>query len=287
MSDTSHFWTSLGRFLFETGSSRTVARVRIALCLSMLIAQLAIVPDVLLFYSGDGLVSNDVLRNHQADSFWSLLHFIDSPWGVRLLHIALLTSLVTVLIGAWTTPAAVILFVLNVSFRHRNPLITNAGDQLITIFLFWLMFADSGRVLSVDAWRKKLQSIPWSRTWVLRMMQMQVCFVYGCSFLQKLTDADWMDGTTMFYVASNVKLWNLPMLTIMDHPIIYKGITYGTLLFEAAYPLFIWWKKTRYLMITLAILLHTGIGLLLGIPFFSLYMIALQLLFWETDGGRD
>jgi len=172
-----------------------------------------------------------------------------------------------------------VLFLLLVSFRHRNPLIANSGDQLTTIVAFWLIFADSGRVWAVDALMRTRDRSGWNRTWALRCLQIQFCMIYFVSFVQKLGDDDWTSGTTMFYVLTNVRMWTVPLNGLLDYPLLLKTVTYATLVLEATLPFLIWHRRTRYVWITLSALFHSSIGLLLGIPAFSLYMLSMLTLF--------
>lgn len=71
------------------------------------------------------------------------------------------------------------------------------------------------------------------------------------------------------------------------YPALTKAVGWGTLLVEIGYPIFIWPKKTRRLWIALTIGLHLGIGVFLGLEFFSLIMAILTLsLFGVTVRSR-
>lgn len=138
------------RFLFDSGSPVPVAVCRIALACGVLLAQASQTPDVSLFYTDAGVVPNAVLSRLQRDDLWSLLHLSGSGSFAMALHGLLLLSALGLALGFRTTLSCAVLFVTFVSFRHRNPLVTNAGDQVVCLALFWLLFADSGRVLSLE-----------------------------------------------------------------------------------------------------------------------------------------
>ena len=275
-------WTTFGRFLFENGSAQRMAAFRILFASCMMVAQLSVVADVRLFYSSDGIVTNEELSNAQIDSYWSILHQFDSPSIVRVLHCLWIATALAVAVGWHTRSAAVLLFILTVSFRHRNPLVVNSGDQIASIVCFWLMFADSGYAWSRDA-KRAPRSNPWKGTWVLRCLQLQLALMYGGSFLQKLTDPDWRSGTAMFYVVANEYLWVFPLTSMLDYPVLYKGLTYATLLFEGLFTFAICRRWTRRLFVALGMMFHLGIFIMLGLPFFSLYAISLLTLFTSIE----
>ena len=273
----------LGRWLFERGSAKTAALFRVAFASALLVSQLAVLPDVALYFSDQGVVPNDALAPVLPDARWSLIHLTGDPTIVRIMHVALLASITAVLFGFGTTISAGVMFVLLVSFRHRNPLIENSGDQIVTIAAFWMVFLDAGRTWSIDAALRRRRGgsseRPFRGTFALRMLQIQLCVVYAAATIHKLTLDQWIDGTRMFNVLAIERDWSLPMVWLMDHPMLYRPLTWATLVFEGAYPLLVWWRRTRGVMITLAIVFHAAIGVLLMFPFFSLVMIAMQTCF--------
>ena len=276
------FPQKIDHWLFHAASPFTMASFRIVFGLSLLIAQLAICTEISYFYSDEGVLPRDFLFTFQSDLLWSVLHLGGSSTFVWGMYILLLLVILSVIAGLYTRVSTIVLFILLVSFRQRNPLIANSGDQLVAIVSFWLMFADSGRVWSLDAWRgrRKERSRSWSGTWVLRCLQLQLCFVYGCSAIQKLGTPEWARGEALFFVLANPNMWYYPLPpSVLDFSWMYKTMTYGTLAFELLYPIFIWFHRCRIPLVVGALLFHIFIMLFMGIPFFSLYMIALQVLF--------
>jgi len=59
-----------------------------------------------------------------------------------------------------------------------------------------------------------------------------------------------------------------------------------TLFIELGFPFLVWIKETRWLMLTGAVLLHTGIGLFMGLVTFSLMMLCLVLAFVPPEASR-
>ena len=270
------------RFLFESGSPRTMALFRITLGLAVLFGRLAMWPDVVFFFSDEGLVHNDHLSETQTHHFWSVFHLLGSPAAVWTAYAAGLLAALALTLGLFTRTCSVLLFVLVVSLRWRSPLMLNSGDQLMAIMSFWLMFADSGRRWSIDAWwraRRGRVQRAWNGTWVLRSLQLQLCFLYAASALYKLEDPDWVDGETMFYVAGLVYDWVVPSVWMMDYPAVYKAVTWGSIAFELGFPLLAWNRWTRRWMVALGILFHIGIALTFGLYFFSAATIVLLMTF--------
>jgi hypothetical protein len=272
-------------FLFESGSPSAAAAFRIAFGVTLLIGQVAMLGDVELFFSGDGVLPNEVLTPNQFDALWSLLHLIDSPLWVRVIHCTLVVVTLCVAVGWRTRLMSVALFVLLISFRNRNPLVVNAGDQVAVLAAMWLIFLDAGHTRSVDAWLRR-EARPWHGAWALRMIQIQLSVIYGLAALHKLTDPDWLAGTMMFYFAAITNLWLIPMPWIMDHLWLCRMMTWGTILLEALLSIALWWRPTRAPLLITGLLFHAFIFLLLGIPFFGLVMSSLLISFAPFDDSK-
>jgi len=57
--------------------------------------------------------------------------------------------------------------------------------------------------------------------------------------------------------------------------------TYGTILFEMAHPFLLWHARVKWLVFAGAVCLHTGIGVLMGLPWFSLTMISAHAVLFD------
>jgi hypothetical protein len=61
--------------------------------------------------------------------------------------------------------------------------------------------------------------------------------------------------------------------------IVTTGLTAGTLVFEIGFPFLVWNRKLRWTCVAGAVLLHTGIALIMGLVAFSLMMMTLVVAF--------
>jgi hypothetical protein len=59
-----------------------------------------------------------------------------------------------------------------------------------------------------------------------------------------------------------------------------------TLAVEIAFPFLVWTRRLRWVMIVGAVLLHTGIALIMGLTGFSLIMLVLLLAFVPNESVR-
>src|SRR5207248_3359382 len=160
-------------------------------------------------------------------------------------------------------------------------------DTIMNILCIYLIIAPSGATLSVDrllqkwwARRKGLAPPPVkpsvSANFTLRLMQIHLCIIYLASGLSKLQGPAWWNGTALWGTMANYSFapmhWPVYLAFLQflsEYRILWEvvmlGGTYFTLFLEISFTFLIWRKSTRWLMIILSVLLHTGIGLIMGL----------------------
>ena len=171
----------------------------------------------------------------------------------------------------------------------------------MNVLVLYLMIGPSGAALSVDrligAWwaRRQGRELPPARPLVtanfaLRLMQVHYCIIYMASGLSKLQGPAWWNGMAVWGTMANYSFapMNWPayveFLRFLSRnrplwELITTGGTYFTLALEISFPFLVWRPKLRWLMIIAALMLHTGIGLIMGLATFSLCMLCLLLAF--------
>ena len=66
---------------------------------------------------------------------------------------------------------------------------------------------------------------------------------------------------------------------IYRNPLLVTTITYLTLLFQGSYPFLIWNKRTKFIMLFGAICFHLGIAIVMGLAWFSLSILSVDVIF--------
>lgn len=208
----------------------------------------------------------------------------------------------------WVTP---VLLVFWVGLSTNSTLLGNGGDTLMRIVLFFVVFADLSRHLSVDAWIRRRRGIrpsrragrmptwvpPWLGIWthntVLILCVFQILLVYLVSSLLKFQGEEWLNGTAIYYALSIEQFHVLPALSQLawqSAPVVALA-TWAALWVQMLFPVLILWKPTRYAAVLVITGMHLSIAILLGLWPFSLAMIALDLLLvrdgsWNRLGAR-
>lgn len=124
----------------------------------------------------------------------------------------------------------------------------------------------------------------------IRGLQIHLCFVYCAAGLAKLLGQAWWNGTAVWGTLANFEfapmesdLYYNSLAWLAQHNLALQLFlafgTYFTLFFEITYAFLIWRPSTRWLMLTMAIVLHGFIGMLMGLKTFALMMLVMNMIF--------
>jgi hypothetical protein len=129
---------------------------------------------------------------------------------------------------------------------------------------------------------------------VIRLLQIHVCIIYLMSGLSKLLGPAWWRGDSIWLCLGNYEfapmqfdLYISFLRFLGGNKIIYDAFISGsglfTLTFEIGYAFLIWRPRLRWIFLAAAIMLHGGIGLILGLKTFSLMMLVLNMAFLRKE----
>lgn len=248
-------------------------------------------------------------KGHPTFSVW--FHVTD-PTEMALIHGLILVIMVLFTVGFCTRVTSVLTWLAAVGYIHRTQQVLFGMDTMMNILLVYLMIGNSGAAVSVDrviaryravraslrrngtideATRAFLTAPPPSAGagLALRLIQVHFCFIYLAAGLAKLKGNSWWGGGAIWDVMIN------PEFTLMRYtwyeeaaraiasikPLYHTCTALGvwfTWGLEIAFP-FLVWTRLRPFMLWLGILLHAGIGVLMGLNLFELLMMTMLLAF--------
>nr|WP_175541500.1 HTTM domain-containing protein [Streptomyces aidingensis] len=118
----------------------------------------------------------------------------------------------------------------------------------------------------------------------LLVIMVQVCIIYSAAGWYKIQGSRWQDGTAVHYPLNLDYFTPWPDLTeqLGNVGMLVMVLTYGTVFVQVAFPFALLNRKAKNILLFLMIGEHIGIALLLGLPFFSLAMIAMDSVFLPT-----
>ncbi|MGK5531744.1 HTTM domain-containing protein [Streptomyces sp. URMC 129] len=118
----------------------------------------------------------------------------------------------------------------------------------------------------------------------LLIMMFEVCLIYAAAGWYKIQGSLWQDGTAVYYSMRLDTFQPFPAISegLSDNSIMVLIMTYGTVLVQVAFPFSILNRKVKNVLLAALVCEHIGIGILMGLPFFSMSAIAADLVFLPT-----
>lgn len=262
------------RFFFAPTSTATLGVMRIAFGLTIVFWTVSLAPDLFDLFSRNGIVP----FQPGYPGWIGLLEIFPSKTAVVVLFALLLIASVCFTIGYRSRLAGVVVFLGVLSFERRNPLVFNAGDDLIRIIALYLMLAPTGAALSVDrlrhghdrSRRDRFWEFPARAPWALRLVQLQICVVYAGNVWSKLRGVRWSDGTAVSYALriEDYARFPVPSLFTDSLPLVNLS-TYAVLLIELALVIAVWNRRARPWVLIAGVLMHLSIEYALLVGFFG------------------
>ena len=126
-------------------------------------------------------------------------------------------------------------------------------------------------------------------TWPLILIVHQVVMVYVGSAFWKLQGSLWKDGTAVYYPLQTQAFspWgDLLQPLITWAPFVLVG-SYTALVVQLFFPVLLLYRPSRFLALIAITGMHLGIGLLMGILYFSLVMIAVDMILVSDASWRS
>ncbi len=253
-------------FFFRPFDLRVVCTFRVFYAALMLVNLAILGLDLTYFFGPDGVLPLDASQtivNRHANTVFAVLpdtnEVIATAYGLTLAHTFLL------LIGWHPRLQAFCLFFWLVSFQHRAMLLFDGEDQLFRLFAFFLIFIPTHRFRSVHSWLRARRGEPapprHGCAWAMRLVQIQMTLVYVGAAVAKARGDEWLDGTAMWYVTRlDDSFGRFPMPSaLLDSLPVLKAMTWGTLAFEIALPVFLWWPRTRRIALLCAVAFHLAL----------------------------
>ena len=247
------------------------------------------------------------LRQRQpfAWSFWFLVpdNLLRPAWLISLVILGLFT------VGLASRVTAVLAWVIVVSTVRRVPIALFGFDQIVsTLILYLAATFSSGQAISLDRFLRRWRSAR-AAAWqprppgsmagrrvtsdepggsapsvtanlALRLIQLHLAFIYAMAGLAKIQGPSWWTGMALWGTMTAGEFVTRDFTPLADWPLVINGLTHASLALELLYPILIWTRTFRPLLLAGAVLLHLGIAWVApGLTEFGLAMIAANLAF--------
>ncbi|MCX5146661.1 HTTM domain-containing protein [Streptomyces sp. NBC_00320] len=118
----------------------------------------------------------------------------------------------------------------------------------------------------------------------LLVIMAEVCLIYATAGWYKIQGSRWQDGTALYYPLGLDYFTPWPELSsvVAGSGTLVMLLSYGTVAVQVAFPFTVFNRRIKNVLLGAMMLEHAGIAVMLGLPFFSLAMIAADAVFLPT-----
>jgi hypothetical protein len=222
----------------------------------------------------------------------SFLGLFSQSGGVTfdLLYVATILFGTLMMLGVCTRASTFMTLFLWVSLYLSNPFVGSGGDAILRMVLLYMCFTDAGRHWSFDARtrarRGEARSIvpAWLSTTLHNLATVlivhQIVMVYLASSFWKVQSDVWKDGSAVYYPLQTdaYSPWNDVLHPLYASSTFIAVATYTAIVVQMFFPVLLLYRPTRFAALVAITGMHLGIGLLMGIMYFSLVMIAVDMI---------
>jgi hypothetical protein len=238
--------------------------------------------------------------DHNGGFGWPFTLFAggSGPTGLTIKMLVVFALAIAFTLGWHTRLVTPLLLICWVSLIESNPLYGDQSDNIFRILLIYLCFTDLSSRWSLDARRRWRIATGQPRRPVPAMSQnlrrniallstllhnlavlaagAQICIIYLASALYKAQGEYWQDGTAVYYPmqVSQYRPWPFLSDLLSSNSLGVLVISYFSVFIQLFFPLMLLRRATRMLAIIGVLGMHVGIGVLMGLPFFSLFIMA-------------
>lgn len=283
-------WQAWNRFWFTPSQPHTLALIRILAGGMLFYTHLVWALDLDSFLGPHSWVSPAVARELNRGGFaWSYLWYVDSPAALWVLHVLALLAMAMLTVGLCTRVMAVLAWLATVAYCHRLTGALFGLDQVNAMLAMYLMVGPSGAAYSLDRvlkWGRAGGRAPQASVGAnvaVRLIQLHLCIMYLFGGIGKMRGEMWWDGSAVWYAIANLEYQSLDVTWLARFPWLIALLTHVTVFWETFYWALVWNRLTRPVALVMAVCVHGGIVLCLGMPTFGLAMIIANLAFISPE----
>lgn len=284
------------QFWFTPASSKPLSLIRILMGLLLIVYFLSNTGDLLRWYGGESLLPIQTVRNltsgadlpHYRVSLFQIATKPSEVWIVCTIGIAAAGCLA---LGIFSRVAAAITLVILLSFVHRVPMISGLAEPVFAAVLFYLCIAPSGEWLGVNAWLKQRQSADEPQPTILanltlRMIQVHLAALIFMMGMSKLSQENWWMGDAVWFLLAQTRSRPVDLTFLRNTPFLINAWTHAIVAFEIAFPILIWNRFARPILLIIAIPIWLSIAVAGGHLLFALAMITASIAFWPIGASE-
>ena len=248
---------------------------------------ISLLPELWPFFTTGGILPKQPHFGGQLRGAWGVLGIFPGKEALVVLFVGLVLASVCLVLGLFSQFAAAVVFLALMSFERRNPFVVNAGDVLMRIMAFYLIFAPTSAAFSFERFlrnRKEFWTFPARAPWAMRLIQIQFSIVYLFAVWTKVQGTTWNNGTAVSYALRIADIERFPVPSLITHSALISNVfTYGTLALELSLAILVWNRKLRPWVLLAGLSLHLGIEYSIRVGFYGLTIMSMYLIWISPE----
>ncbi|MEV2193054.1 HTTM domain-containing protein [Streptomyces phaeochromogenes] len=157
--------------------------------------------------------------------------------------------------------------------------------------VFWILWGVQGVWYAANRWSPESEGralldagASMLHNTAMLTIAVQVCLIYATSGWYKVQGHRWQEGSALHYALNLEYFAPWPWLSgiLAANTVLVLLMSYGTVMLQVAFPFTLANRKVKNVLLAVMIMEHLGIAVLLGLPFFSLAMLACDAVFLPT-----
>lgn len=192
-------------------------------------------------------------------------------------------SLIVYILGFESIVFNVFIYISMYFLYNLNNYILDGGNNILIIILFYMIFTKNAQYFSIYKGKNNSQFRNSIHNIFLFLILFQVCVLYFFAGFAKARGDFWYSGVAPYYVFQ-IKTFTMGWIDniiepFIKSPLILLIISYSAIFMQMLFPILIFNKITKVLVVIGSITFHLSIIAVMGLVTFGMIMIALDLLF--------
>ena len=285
------------QFWFKPADGAGLAVMRILVGSLLFYSHLVWTLELPTFFSESGVLPSAYRSQLPGGAYWAWSHFDVSNSAAWMYgtHCVALVVFLLFTVGLWTRVTSILAALFVISYANRATGALFGMDQICAFVTLYLAVGNSGQAFSLDRWWKNKKSAAGQGRAVeklitnniaIRLIQIHLCIVYLFAGLGKLQGVSWWNGEAIWGALASYEYQTLDLTWMADHMWLVNLITFVAVAWEVSYCCLVWPKLSRPFVLLLALFVHLGIGMAMGMMTFGLIMIFGNLAFVPPEWFR-
>lgn len=247
--------------------------------------------DLILWFGPRGLLPIETVQqltggaaNNTASFRFSHMLLTNAPSALWLFHVLACLTTLAFALGLFSRVTNVLTLLAVLCYVHRAPMITAQLEAVLTMVLLYLCLAPTGAALSIDSFlaRRREKVLPKQSVWAnlsVRLLQVHLAGLYLMMGLTKLAGEVWWTGDAVWWLIARTESRAVDLTFFYQFPYLINLWTHGIVAFELTFPILVWNRHLRPLLLGIGVAVWLSILALTGLAAYCLLMIFANMVF--------